>query len=500
MKLTTQQAAFVAEVVTGSRNVCLQARAGTGKTSTILSAVDAVVAARPSAEIAVVVFGKKIQREIETKLRARGHTDWRRVSASTSHSLGWSLCKFFLRLDETAIDDSKVMKLIRARNDAVYGEYGAQIAHLVALAKQDGFGFFPDAQIGDVGAWYRLADHYGVNGFEDTSDMDRVVEAAISIYRESLQITTTVDYSDMVLFPLVRNLRTKFGKDLIFVDEAQDTSRARRALVKKFLKPNGKLVVVGDDRQAIMGFAGASADALAEYIDDVNAVVLPLNVTWRCPKAVVAEAQRYVPDLQAADGAIEGEVLHLDALPAMQPTDAVLCRNTAPLIAQAYALLRAGVACKVEGRDIGSGLVKLLTRWTSLKTITAFVDRLEEYRAREVQKAQAKDRPAKVEEVNDRCDTLVQLCDAVHQRGGSTIAEVVAYVESIFADDVASQGMVTLCTYHRSKGLEWQRVFLIEHTKRCPSPYARQAWQLRQEQNLAYVAITRAQATLAYVG
>jgi superfamily I DNA/RNA helicase len=58
--------------------------------------------------------------------------------------------------------------------------------------------------------------------------------------------------------------------------------------------------------------------------------------------------------------------------------------------------------------------------------------------------------------------------------------------------------LVTLCTYHRSKGREWPRVFLIEHASRCPSPYAKQPWQKEQEQHLAYVAITRAQQTLAY--
>jgi superfamily I DNA/RNA helicase len=40
---------------------------------------------------------------------------------------------------------------------------------------------------------------------------------------------------------------------------------------------------------------------------------------------------------------------------------------------------------------------------------------------------------------------------------------------------------------------------LFEHAKRCPSKWAKQAWELQQESNLAYVAITRAQNTLMYV-
>ena len=51
-----------------------------------------------------------------------------------------------------------------------------------------------------------------------------------------------------------------------------------------------------------MGFAGASANALDELIDELQAEVLPLTMTWRCPKAVVRLAQRIVPDIEAADG------------------------------------------------------------------------------------------------------------------------------------------------------------------------------------------------------
>lgn len=500
MDRTPQQTAFIDAVVNTKRNIALVARAGTGKTTTILEAVSDYAKAYPSHEITICCFGKAIQREIEGKLKKRGLDDWRKYQAATSHSMGWGLVKFVFRLSKDNINDNKVRDLVRAQNQPVYAGYEAQICQLVHLAKTEGFGFFGDVQIGDKAAWYRMADHYDVNGFEDTSDMDAVVEAAQHIYRLSLDTTNIVDFDDMILFPLVKNLRVKFGRDAIIVDEAQDTSRARRALIRKFLKPTGRMMVVGDDRQAIMGFAGASADALEAFIQDFDCVTLPLNVTWRCPKAVVREAQRIVPDIVAADAAIEGEVLRLSALPdELQPTDAILCRNTAPLISHAYALIRRGIACKVEGREIGSGLLRVVNRWKTVKTVSAFLDRLEDYRARECQKALAKGKEAKVDEINDRCDTLVTVCQAVMDKGGSTLDDVRAFIDNLFADDVTASGMLTLCTYHRSKGREWLRVMLIDHHKRCPSPRAKQAWQLRQEMNLAYVSMTRSQHTLAYI-
>ena len=495
IKLTAQQAAFVAAVVDGAGHLCLRARAGTGKTSTILATVLPYLERFPAHEIVICAFGKAVQTEIAGKLKKLG-VDWKRCAATTTHALGFGLLRQTFK--DVKVDNNKVRDILRAQNDRVFDTFFGAISELVHLAKLDGFGFFDDAQIGDTHAWYAMADHYGINGFDDPTSMDKVVEAAQHVYRCSLEQTEIVDFDDMVLFPLVHDLRVRYGKDLIFLDEAQDTSRARRALVKKFLKPTGRLVVVGDDRQAIMGFAGASANALDELIEELQATVLPLTMTWRCPKAVVALAQRYVPDIQAADTAIEGVVTTVTELPAeLLPTDAILCRNTAPLVEQAYALIRRGVACKVEGREIGAGLLRLVDRWKTVKTITAFLDKLEDWQARECQKAVAKGKDEKVQEIVDRCDTVRVICRAVQDRQQHDLDSVRAFINNLFADNVT--GVLTLATYHRSKGREWPRVILVEHATRCPSPYAKQAWQLKQESNLAYVAITRAQRELVFV-
>jgi superfamily I DNA/RNA helicase len=313
-----------------------------------------------------------------------------------------------------------------------------------------------------------------------------------------------VDFNDMILFPLIKNLRVKFGKDLVFVDEAQDLSRARQALIRKFLKPNvGRMVVVGDDRQAIYGFAGADNDALSNMIRSLRADEFPLSVTWRCPKEVVRVAQRLVPDIEAAPSAAEGSVSTVvgredtaDLIGSLTPGDAVLCRNMAPLIEVAFSLIRSGKPAKVEGRNIGDGLINLARRW-KVKTIDAFLNRLEAYEAREVQKAMAKDNESKQAEVEDRCETMRVIARACIEQSQTTVDDMVAYINNLFAD--GADNAVICATYHRSKGREWPRVVLWEHSERCPSRAARQDWELRQEDNLAYVAITRSQGELIFV-
>ena len=508
---TAQQADFLTALTSTSGHLALVARAGCGKTSTILMGVDALAAKYPRAEQLVCAFNKSIADEVGEKLKAAGHTDWRTVQACTLHSLGFGLLKFMFK---PTIEEKKIRNIVTglaAMAESTMNEpglddiamvcqtYGTQVEALVRYAKGAGVGFFNDMPIGDVRVWHDLADHFDVNGLDDTSEADAVVEAAQEVYRRSLKQTDVIDFDDMILFPLIKNLRVKFGKDFIFLDEAQDLSRARQALARKFLKPTGRMIVVGDDRQAIYGFAGADAAALPNLISGLGAKVLPLSITWRCPKAVVALAQQYVPDIEAAETAPEGTVGHLEALPEdIGPGDAILCRNTAPLISAAYKLIRAGKACKVEGRAIGEGLINLANRW-KVKNIDTLLTRLEAYEQREVQKAAAEGNDAKVEEVQDKCETLRQICSAVTLKGGSTVADVGAFIVQLFADGADADKQIILATYHRSKGREWNRVFLWEHSARCPSKAAKQDWQLAQEDNLAYVAVTRAKAELYFV-
>jgi len=495
MQLTDQQTAFLDEIEQGQGHVALVARAGSGKTATILFAVDRIVQAFPNAETTICAFNKAIADEVKGKLQARGHTNFRQISAATLHSLGFNIVRFVF--NNPKVEENKVRDLVDGLNDPEAQEYKAQIVQLVKVAKQEGFGFFDDRAIGDAHAWYKVIEHYDLNGFEDTSHVDAVVAHAQAIYRRSLSQTDVVDFDDMILFPLVKNLRVKFQKDFLFVDEAQDLSRVRQALAKKFVKPKGRMVIVGDDKQAIYGFAGADAAALTNLQCQLQTRNLPLSVTWRCPKTVVSLAQEIVPDIEAADNASAGEVRAIDALPEDLGTDsAVLCRNMAPLIDLAYSLIRQGTPAKVEGRDIGEGLKKMLGRW-KVKSLDAYLNKLDAYQEREVQKAQAKGKDAQVEAINDKCETLRVICGECMRQGESTVSAAVRFVDNLFAD--GAQNCVTLATYHRSKGREWPRVVLLQHAKRCPSPYAKQPWQREQEDNLAYVAFTRAQQSLLFL-
>jgi len=107
-----------------------------------------------------------------------------------------------------------------------------------------------------------------------------------------------IDFDDMLYLPL-RSKCTFDKKNYVFVDEAQDTNGVQRALLRRMLAPppHGRLIAVGDPSQAIYGFRGADANAMSALREEFSAVVMPLSVSYRCSRAVVAEAQKYCTTL-----------------------------------------------------------------------------------------------------------------------------------------------------------------------------------------------------------
>jgi len=137
---------------------------------------------------------------------------------------------------------------------------------------------------------------------------------------------------------------------------------------------------------------GADSDALGLIRRDFKTINMPLTTTYRCPKAVVNYVHQWVSHIQAHESAPEGCVREPHRPEGMEnkpwfvceppPADAaILCRLNAPLIQTAYGLLREGHACRVEGRDIGKGLIALAKRW-KVRTLDALETKLESYLAK----------------------------------------------------------------------------------------------------------------------
>lgn len=488
MQFSPQQTAVFDWVRSGRGSAFVEAVAGAGKTTTIVEACRLM-----RGSVAFAAYNKKIATEIEEKVAQHGLGT--NVRVGTFHRFGyaaWRKVAPHAKLDARGKQDAIADEL------SIPGEFSEFVAKLVSLAKNNAVGLFGSAD--DLSQWWAIVDHHDLTeALEDPRDAKLAIGFAQQALAKSREIARElIDFDDMVYMPVITRCRV-WQNDWLLVDEAQDINPARRALARKMLRPNGRAVFVGDSHQAIYGFTGADAEAVSNVTREFRCTRLPLTVTYRCPKAVVAAAREYVSHIEAHESAPEGIVgsLHEDDLAGagLCPADAVLCRLTAPLVKLAFKLIKAGIGCHVEGRDIGAGLLKLATRWSRVKSVTALRERLEEYVEREVEKLTAKGQETKAEAVQDRVDTLLALLD-----GCKTLDDLTVKITELFtSDEDGHQNTLTLSTVHKSKGREWDRVFVLGFTKFMPSRFARQAWQLEQENNLIYVAFTRAKRELVLI-
>lgn len=75
--------------------------------------------------------------------------------------------------------------------------------------------------------------------------------------------------------------------DLLFVDEAQDCSRAQWTFLRKVSKDVRKIILAGDDDQAVYAWSGADAGALQRFTG--TATVLPQS--YRLPESIKSLAE-----------------------------------------------------------------------------------------------------------------------------------------------------------------------------------------------------------------
>lgn len=179
------------------------------------------------------------------------------------------------------------------------------------------------------------------------------------------------------------------------------------------------------------------------------------------------------------------------------PTSAILCRLTAPLISFAFQLIRRNIGCRVLGREIGTGLISIIDKMKcSDSDLDALSAKLAVYFDREVAKCESRDQLAAADALRDK-HSCIELFISNLDESRRTISALRDKITTLFDD--TNKGLLTLATVHKSKGLEWPTVFILDRDKYMPSKFARLPWQRQQEYNLIYVAITRAKLDLRYI-
>ena len=445
---------------------------------------------------AVIAFNKTIADEL--KARTKDIPD---TFAMTVHSLGLSAISRAIGHPE--VDADKMRKILMSwaerrfpdpRDRRSWLQTNGNAMHDLA-SKGRAYCIGVTCELDDMAAWENLIMHFGME--EDLpSNWFELVQWMI---KKSMAITEVIDFDDMIYMPLYLNLEG-WKYDWVLIDEAQDTNPARRLLAERSMKRNARLVAVGDPHQAIYGFTGASHDALDRIRERFSCTTLPLSVCYRCAKNIVAEAQPLVPHIEAGDNAKDGtvEFMHREKLEeAVKPGDAILCRLNAPLVQATFELIRAGRPAKMLGRDVGAGLAKMATKW-KINNLSDYRLKLQSWAKDQIAKLIEQERGAAATNLEDKVNTIYVFLDHCDEQGITTTKGLAEYIRNFFNEKVGDK-CITLSSVHKAKGAEWDTVFLLERNKLMPFAYAEKDWEVEQENNLIYVAVTRAESRLVYV-
>lgn len=458
MKPSPFQQAIFDHIAGDNGNLMVEAVAGSGKTTTIVKALDST-----SGSANFVAFNKRIAEELQTRVPSH-------VNCSTLHSYGFGLIK--RTRGKCRVDKYKVPNTV----ESVFGKRDWGLANpickIISLMKSAAMTEFDHTVVDDIMDNFLIEEPTKKEhaGWRDILE---------KVWYEEKEVRN-VDFDDMIYIPVADGYEPR-KDDWVFVDEVQDLNMAQMLLVQKMAS---RIVAVGDSKQAIYGFRGADADAMANFRTMIGATELPLSICYRCGKNIVEAAKQIVPHIEAWPEANDGQVIH-GAEPAYEAGDYVVCRTTAPLVSECLGLLADGKKAVILGREIGDNLVKIAKK-VGGSTASEFTNRLADYDAK--QREKFADKPNKMQ---NHQDTVAAL-----QAFDGNANEICQQVAQIFSDSAKG---ITLCTVHKSKGLEAENVWILRPDL-LPHPRAELAWQIEQEQNLHYVAITRAQENLYYVG
>ena len=502
MNWSTYQQAIFDAVANSDSNLAINAVAGSGKTTTIVHAASLL-----HGDVAFLAFNKHIVGELERRLP-------KNVSAMTIHSLGYKALARKRRptmseYKHSDIIDALLVRTVEGRSAA----YKRAISRLVDLTR------LTLTNLTDHEAAGEIISHHGISAqiaeaVDELSDQapgrwtysdlhGRVIRMATKVIDEGIQEyrdAGRIDFTDMLYLPMALKL-APHRYDVVLVDEAQDLSAAQLALVQA---AGRRIIAVGDPSQAIQGFAGADNRSFANLVEQTNAVELPLSICWRCPTSHLDLARGIVPHIEAKPDAPAGRVLHItrEEFAGMPHSgDLIICRRNAPLVGAALRLISAGIQARIRGRNIGDGLVKMTADADKIKLAldlpwrAAFAQRLERYgENRRMMLAQKPHSEMAIQTLDDSVECINAFL--VGRPDIESLADLKTQLGALFADAGAS---VWLSSIHRAKGLEADRVFVLDPAKMALSYPSMRPWQVEQENNLRYVGLTRSKSDLYFV-
>ena len=311
------------------------------------------------------------------------------------------------------------------------------------------------------------------------------------------------------------------------VDEYQDISPLQHALLDTWLGNHSDLCVVGDPNQTIYSFTGATSEFLQNFgsrYPDANVIQLTRN--YRSTQQIVSFANRLTTESSLVEPLrSEGEIglaprmlsfatvadecaalastIRTKLDQGVKPSDiAVLYRVNGQSEALENALTQAGIDYQVRGGERFFNRPEIQTAIRAIRAEAVSAGEKPLYqtvadicRSLGWQTQQPTDKGS-AREKWESLNSLLAITDELAE--GASITDFAKELdERQRSQHEPVKAAVTLSTMHAAKGLEWDLVFVVGLTEGyLPITYATTDAEIREEQRLLYVALTRARKEL----
>lgn len=493
--------------------VAIIAGAGSGKTRTISHRIAYGIATGSYTEsrLLALTYTNRAAAELRTRLRQLGAPA---VAVRTFHSAALAQLQFFW----PQLTDAVAPKLITQKAPLlaqVLSGMNLRVTEQERYALQSEIEFLRYAML-------EVSDYPALGRPALAINAERFVEffKAYELFKQQKKV---VDWEDAILLTtgMLRNetrMLSHVQQQYRFftVDEYQDISPLQQALLETWLGERDELCVVGDPRQTIYSFTGASSEFLMGFADRFpHANVIELDRNYRSSQEIVALANRVSPDSpliavrqlssqpkvvgygSASEEAkqIGAQVLEKSKTEPLRSIS-VLARTNSQLLLIEKELQRLGLETQLRGAGKFFRRPEVLHAYAAIRALRAGEsDEPLFVRVSQILTALGwSSRPS----AGAKWEALNWFVEVLDQLGEVQLEE---YLREL--DDWERSGhepqreAITLATIHGTKGLEWEIVFLVGVNKGIfPIGFAKTDLEKAEERRLFYVALTRAQSSL----
>jgi DNA helicase II / ATP-dependent DNA helicase PcrA len=489
------------------------AGAGSGKTRTISHRIAYGIATGEYSEsrVLALTYTNRAAAELRSRLRLLGAPG---VQVRTFHAAALAQLQFFW----PQLTESMAPKLVTQKasmvNEVLDG-MNIRVSEQERLALQAEIEFLRYAML-DIDQYEALdRPRLSLNAARFVDFFKR--------YEQFKQQKRIVDWEDAILLTcgLLRN-ETRMLSHVqqqyryFTVDEYQDISPLQQSLLETWLGERDELCVVGDPRQTIYSFAGATSSYLTGFLNRFpDASVIELDRNYRSSFEIVELANRIAPELpltsvrqlssrpkvtafasaSAESAAVASEIKTLSQTRPLSSIS-VLARTNSQLLPIEKELQKLGIESQLRGSGRFFRRPEVMQASAAIRALRTL--QTQEPLFVEVSKILSalgwSSQPKKTE----NWEALNWFVEVLDELGSPSLDE---YLREL--DDWERSGhepqreAITLATIHGTKGLEWESVFLVGVNQGIfPIGYAQSDSEKAEERRLFYVAITRAQSNL----